>query len=102
MRKAPCPGPKGGPEDKSQEKVGPSLLNQKIQIFEVVIFNHLVREAINLRGHHPLYHDEWSENRYVEFEAESPRTARRKLESRYPKHLGFVIVDVINPSSKFD
>jgi hypothetical protein len=66
------------------------------------VFNKLARNAVNLGEHHLQYDDEWSENRYAEVKADSPRTARRKLGSRYSKHLGFVIAYVINTSSKFD
>ena len=76
--------------------------NSGARIFEVIVYNQRVRDAVNLGEHHPQYDDDWAENRYVEVKAVSPTAARRKLASRYPKHLGFVIVDVIDPSSKFD
>jgi hypothetical protein len=101
-RKVIYPGSNGGPEANSQETVHPSRLPQGIRVFEVVVFNQRVRDAVNLGERHPQYDDDWAENRYVEVKADSPAAARRKLGSRYPKHLGFVIVDVIDPSSKFD
>jgi len=101
-RKVIFPGSKGGPQAKPPEKVHPSLLNQGVRVFEVVLFNQRVRDAVNLGERHPQYDDEWAENRYVEVKADSPQAAKRKLGSRYPKHLGFVIVDVIDPASKFD
>ena len=101
-RKVTFPGSKVGPEAQPKQKIHPSLLNQGARVFEVVVYNQRVRDAVNLGESHAQYDDDWAENRYVEVKAESAKAARRKLGSRYPKHLGFVIVDVIDPASKFD
>jgi len=66
------------------------------------VFNQFVREAVERGEHHPQYDDDWAENRYVEIKSESPEIARRKISTRYPKHHGFIIVDVVDNSSKFD
>lgn len=102
MARKVYPGSKGSSEVKAEEKIHHSLLDSGARIFEVIVYNQRVRDAFNLGEHHPQYDDDWAENRYVEVKAVSPTAARRKLASRYPKHLGFVIVDVIDPSSKFD
>jgi len=96
------PGSRGSGAGQPEEKIHHSLLDPGVRIFEVIVYNQRVRDAVNLDEHHPQYDDDWAENRYVEVKAVSPQAARRKLASRYPKHLGFVIVDVIDPSSKFD
>ncbi len=72
------------------------------RVFEVVLYNKKVRNAVEQGERHSQYDDDWAENRYVEVEAESPEIARRKIATRYPKHHGFVIVDVIDTDSKFD
>jgi hypothetical protein len=100
-RKVVFPGSKGSPEGKP-EKIHHSLLDSGAQTFEVIIYNQRVRDAVNIGEHHSQYDDDWADNRYVEVKATSPEAAKRKLGSRYPKHLGFVVVDVIDPSSKFD
>lgn len=78
------------------------LLADGKQVFEVILYNKRVRDALDRGEAHPQYDDDWAENRYIEVEAETPEIARRKISSRYPKHLGFVIVDVVSTDSTFD
>jgi hypothetical protein len=99
-RKVIHPGgskPEAKPATKTQRVARPGA-----KIFEVVIYNKRVRAAVEGGEHHPQYDDDWAENRYIEVEAETPEIAKRKLAGRYPKHLGFVIVDVVDTVSKFD
>ncbi|MEQ8248606.1 MAG: hypothetical protein RID42_13100 [Alphaproteobacteria bacterium] len=93
----PGTGPLG-----ANKKKRPAFNALGSRTFEVIVYNQRVREAVERGEHHAQYDDQWSENRYVEVEAETPEIARRKISTRYPKHHGFVIVDVIDTISKFD
>ena len=94
--------PGGAKEPPKPKPARPRLLTPGARTFEVVLFNQEVRKAVEQGEHHSQYDDEWAENRYVEVEAETPEIAKRKIGSRYPRHLGFVIVDVVDTASKFD
>jgi hypothetical protein len=95
----PSKGPLGSGEQKKPRPTFNALGNRA---FEVIVYNQRVREAVERGEHHKQYDDDWAENRYVEVEAETPQIARRKISTRYPKHHGFVIVDVVDTVSKFD
>lgn len=77
-------------------------VHSNARIFEVILYNRKVRDALERGERHPQYDDDWAENRYIEVEAETPEIARRKISGRYPRHLGFVIVDVVSTDSQFD
>ncbi len=101
-RKIIYPGAKGPAAGDAPKKKRPSFASFGARTFEVIVFNQHVREAVERGEHHQQYDDDWAENRYVEIEAESPEIARRKISTRYPKHHGFIIVDVVDIVSKFD
>lgn len=60
-------------------------------LYEVEIYNELVKRAVNNGETSPQYSDEWADTRYIEVSARDEMDARRKILSKYPKDRGFVI-----------
>ncbi|MDP7668040.1 MAG: hypothetical protein QF738_08280 [Rhodospirillales bacterium] len=63
--------------------------------FEVVLYNQMVRDRVEQGRHHRFLDDSWADLHHEEFEAEDENDARGKAERRFPKNVGYVIVDVV-------
>lgn len=60
--------------------------------FEVGIYNSQVRERVEVGEHHRFLKDSWAEINCEEVSARDEKHALTKAASRFPAHMGYVIV----------
>lgn len=66
--------------------------------FEVGIHNAEVRKLVKEGDKHRILTDDWADTHYVEVMAEDEKSARAKIEERYPMSKGFVVTQVVKSS----
>lgn len=70
-------------------------MNHENNIFEISIYNQEVRDLVKTGESHRQLDDSWSENRYLQIEAENEEKATTGLRRRYPEAKGYVFTSVI-------
>ncbi|MBT3557718.1 MAG: hypothetical protein HN644_01855 [Rhodospirillales bacterium] len=63
-------------------------------LYEVTIYNEVVKERLAEGKRHSRLDDEWADMHYIEIAANDEAGARERIERRHPKHQGFVITEV--------
>ena len=63
-------------------------------LFEIIIYNQLVRKKVEAGEHHNRYRDFWADFQYIEIGADNEEQARAQAEVMHPSVQGFIIDDV--------
>jgi hypothetical protein len=63
--------------------------------YNIGVYNAEVRELVRDGRRHPNLKDSWGDTHYLDVEASDKAEAYSKIQRRYPKHLGYVITDVV-------
>ena len=66
-----------------------------MKTFEITIYNEEVREFVRTTRTHPNFDDGWADQRFLQVEADDLNDVKRKLNRRYPKRMGFVVVEIL-------
>lgn len=66
-----------------------------MKTYEITIYNKEVRDSLQNFQSHPNFDDGWSDQRFLQVEANNLQDARKIINRRYPERSGFVIVDIL-------
>jgi|GEM_PF-1077023 len=78
------------------------MAEQKLQKFDVAVYNKRVRDFVRRETPHPHFHRGWAEIRYFEIEAFSAEEAMEVYRRKYPENKGFIVQDALKIKEYMD